>query len=113
MNPDVVRKEEVIQELRQRLEGILPQDIPFQPTPRYLNITEQKGSNQRFNFKAIAIECDRKDVKTVQESFYQLGNPKEAREHWLITEHCSSHFWKRKLLSITKYWEWQKRMRKR
>jgi len=85
MNPDVVRKEEVIQELRQRLEGILPQDIPFQPTPRYLNITEQKGSNQRFNFKAIAIECDRKDVKTVQESFYQLGNPKEAREYWLIT----------------------------
>ena len=85
LHPDVVRKDEVIQELRTRLEGILPNEILFQLAPRYLRVADQQGSKTSFNFRAIAVECDRKNVKTLQEALYQLGNPKEMKKVWPIT----------------------------
>jgi len=33
----------------------------------------------------VAIECDRKHVRSIQEAFYQLGNPKEEKDRWRIT----------------------------
>ena len=66
LSPDVLRKDEAMMELRQRLGDKLPADLHIQLVPRTLSITD-KVSRNRFSFKGIAVECERKRVRELQE----------------------------------------------
>ena len=90
LHPDLLRKDEAIPEFRKRLGSSLPTDVLFQLTPRFLSIAEQQGGTKRFTFKAIAVECDKKNVKLLQEALYQLGNPMEEKNKWGITGRAMS-----------------------
>ena len=46
-----------------------------------------KGAKIKNQFKALAIECDGKNVGKLKEALYKLGNPDEAQHHWPITSH--------------------------
>ena len=75
LHPDVLNMGEATQELRNRLGTKLPSDLQFQLCTRMLSITD-KVSRNRFSFKGVAIECDRKRVRELQELLYQLESPK-------------------------------------
>ena len=81
---DVLRTDEAAKELRIRLGSKLPQDLHIQLGVRMLSITDKVTPN-RFTFKGVAVECDRKRVKELQEILYQMESPKEARFHFGIT----------------------------
>jgi hypothetical protein len=80
---DVTRKDDAYKELRNRLD--LPMNIHFQLVPRTLNVTESKGSKNRFSFKAVAVEADGKHIARLREAFYKLGDPSNERERWPVT----------------------------
>jgi hypothetical protein len=79
---DITRKDDSSNELRKRLE--LPPGVEFQLVPRFLNVAESKGSKNRFQFKAVAVETDGKNVSDVREAFYKLGNPEVENLRWPI-----------------------------
>lgn len=84
MPSDVLRTDEATKELRTRLGSKLPHDLHIQLGIRMLSITD-KVSRNRFTFKGVAIECDRKRVQELQEILYQMESPKEARFQHGIT----------------------------
>jgi hypothetical protein len=84
MNPDVVKKDEVVTEIRKRLGANLPDDLSLQIAPRMLSITD-KITRDRFSFKGVAIECERSRVKELQEALYKMDSPQEARYEYGIT----------------------------
>jgi hypothetical protein len=61
LSPDVLRKDEALLELKQRLGEKLPKDLHIQLVPRPLSITD-KITRNRFSFKGIAVECERKST---------------------------------------------------
>ena len=84
MSPDVVKKDEVVTEIRKRLGANLPDDLSLQIAPRMLSITD-KITRDRFSFKGVAIECERSRVKELQEALYKMDSPQEARYEYGIT----------------------------
>ena len=84
MSPDVIKKDEVVTELRKRLGENLPEDLSLQIAPRMLSITD-KITRDRFSFKGVAIECERSRVKELQEALYKMESPQKARYEYGIT----------------------------
>lgn len=84
-HPDTLRRDEAMSELKQRLGDTLPKDLNFQLSARPLAVAMHPGSKDKFFYRGIAVECDRSRVQELQEAFYQLENPKIAKEKWSIT----------------------------
>ena len=84
-HPDMLRKDETVAELKQRLGDKLPGDLNFQISTRPLAVALQAGGKDKFFYRGIAVECDRSRVQELQEAFYHLENPKIAKEKWSIT----------------------------
>ena len=74
-HPDATRRDDTMKELGERLSGICTEEIKFQVLPRALHVSHTKGGKSRFSFRALAVECDGKDVARLREALYQLGDP--------------------------------------
>lgn len=81
---DVLRKDDALLELKSRLGDRLPKDLHIQLVPRPLSITD-KISRNRFSFKGIAVECERKRVRELQEILYGMESPAEAQFKYSLT----------------------------
>jgi hypothetical protein len=82
--PDILKRDDAIKELRQHLGEKLPADLDMQLSARTMSITE-KVSRNRFTFKGVAVECDRSRARELQEVFYSMESPKEAKFKYSIT----------------------------
>ena len=86
-HPDVTRRDDAMKELNERVFTILGEAIDFQVVPRGLHVAHKKDSKSRFSFRALAVECDGKDVTRLREALYQLGDPEIERKTHLVTGH--------------------------
>ena len=85
--PDVTRKDDSMQEFKRRLNGILDDSISYQILPRLLHVSTKKGAKTRFSFRALAVECDGKDITALREALFQLGDPSVESKIFRVTGH--------------------------